>query len=106
MRLPVVAWLTSAVLVVAITGMGSAASAAPGYAGPASLPITKINVNGSGGDRVYDGVGAVLGGGGNARYLMDYPAAERTQILDYLFKPGYGASLQLLKLEIGGDSNT
>jgi hypothetical protein len=107
MRLPgPPAWVTAVVLAVAITGMGSAAHAAPARPAPATLPVTKINVNGYGGDRVYDGVGAVLGGGGNARYLMDYPAAERAQILDYLFKPGYGASLQLLKLEIGGDSNS
>jgi len=70
------------------------------------LSATAISVNASGGDRVYDGVGAVLGGGGNARYLMDYPEPERRQILDYLFKPGYGASLQLLKLEIGGGANS
>ena len=48
----------------------------------------------------------MLGGGGNARYLMDYPARDRGQILDYLFKPGYGAALQLLKLEIGGGANS
>jgi hypothetical protein len=74
--------------------------------GASRLPDTSITVNGSGGDRVYDGVGAVLGGGGNARYLMDYPGPQRRQILDYLFKPGYGASLQLLKLEIGGGANS
>jgi hypothetical protein len=71
-----------------------------------ALPVTSITVNGSGGNRVYDGVGAVLGGGGNARYLMDYPQPERSQVLDYLFKPGYGASLQLLKLEIGGGASS
>ncbi len=89
-------------------GMGTAgpARAARALRAPGPLPVTNITVNGDGGDRVYDGVGAVLGGGGNARYLMDYPAAERSQILDYLFKPGYGASLQLLKLEIGGDANS
>src|SRR5581483_10503120 len=68
--------------------------------------VTHVTVDGDGGARVYDGVGAILGGGGNARYLMDYPAAQRAQILDYLFKPGYGASLQVLKLEIGGDGNS
>jgi Glycosyl hydrolase family 59/Galactocerebrosidase, C-terminal lectin domain/Glycosyl hydrolase family 59 central domain len=72
----------------------------------ASIPATSITVNGNSGDRVYSGVGAVLGGGGNARYLEEYPAAERASILNYLFKPGYGASLQLLKLEIGGDGNS
>jgi hypothetical protein len=54
--------------------------------------------------RTFDGVGAISGGGGNSRLLIDYPAKQRNQILDYLFKPGYGASLQILKLEIGGDA--
>jgi hypothetical protein len=79
---------------------------APSGAAASALPVTSITVNRTGGDRVYDGVGAVLGGGGNARYLMDYPQPERSQIFDYLFKPGYGASLQLLKLEIGGGANS
>jgi hypothetical protein len=70
------------------------------------VTATSITVNGNGGARVYDGLGAILGGGGNARYLEDYPPAQLSQILDYLFKPGYGASLQLLKLEIGGDGNS
>ena len=82
--------------------MSLAQAAAPA----AAVPTTFITVNGDGGGRVYDGVGAILGGGGNARYLEDYPAAQRASILDYLFKPGYGASLQLLKLEIGGDGNS
>jgi hypothetical protein len=56
--------------------------------------------------RTFDGVGAISGGGGNSRLLIDYPAEQRNQILDYLFKPGYGASLQILKLEIGGDANS
>jgi len=81
----------------------AAAAAGPGQA---AAPVTAITVNGNGGDRVYDGVGAILGGGGNARYLEDYPPAQLSQILNYLFKPGYGASLQLLKLEIGGDANS
>jgi Glycosyl hydrolase family 59/Galactocerebrosidase, C-terminal lectin domain/Glycosyl hydrolase family 59 central domain len=79
-----------------------------GTARPAqgAVPTTFITVNGNGGARVFDGVGAILGGGGNARYLEEYPATQRAQILDYLFKPGYGAALQLLKLEIGGDGNS
>jgi hypothetical protein len=79
---------------------------AVGPAHGASVPTTSITVNGDGGGHTYDGVGAVLGGGGTARYLEDYPRAQRTQILDYLFKPDYGAALQLLKLEIGGDGNS
>src|ERR1017187_8711284 len=75
-------------------------------ASPAVVPVTSITIHGSGGDQVYSGVGAILGGGGNARYLMDYPTAQRNQILDYLFKPGYGATLQILKLDIGGDADS
>jgi hypothetical protein len=51
---------------------------------------------------VFQGIGAISGGGGNSRLLIDYPTREREQILDYLFTPHFGASLQLLKLEIGG----
>jgi Glycosyl hydrolase family 59 len=85
------------------------AAASPAVAagpGAAALPTTRITIPGHGGDRVFDGVGAILGGGGNARYLLDYPRRQRTQIMDYLFKPGYGAALQILKLEIGGDANS
>src|SRR5215468_11228973 len=53
---------------------------------------------------VFNGVGAIVGGGGTARLLIDYPPAQRNQVLDYLFKPGYGADVQVLKLEIGGDA--
>ncbi|MFD1048188.1 hypothetical protein ACFQ1S_22930, partial [Kibdelosporangium lantanae] len=56
--------------------------------------------------RVFDGVGAISGGGGNSRLLIDYPEPQRTQLLDYLFKPGYGAAMQILKLEVGGDTNS
>ena len=42
--------------------------------------------------RTFDGVGAISGGGGNSRLLIDYPEPQRSQILDYLFKPGYGAA--------------
>ena len=55
---------------------------------------------------MFDGVGAISGGGGNSRLLVDYPEPQRGQILDYLFKPGYGAAMQILKVEIGGDTNS
>ena len=56
--------------------------------------------------RVFDGVGAISGGGGNSRLLIDYPEPYRSQILDYLFKPNYGASMQILKVEIGADMDS
>ncbi len=76
-----------------------------GTAAPAEA-ATSITINGSSGGRTFDGVGAISGGGGNSRLLIDYPEPERGQILDYLFKPGYGASVQILKIEIGGDTNS
>ncbi|MDN3356400.1 ricin-type beta-trefoil lectin domain protein [Actinomadura sp. DC4] len=75
-------------------------------AAPARAATTSITVDGAQGGRTFDGVGAISGGGGNSRLLTNYPAAQQAQILDYLFKPGYGAALQLLKLEIGGDANS
>jgi hypothetical protein len=54
----------------------------------------------------FDGVGALSGGGGTSVYLRDYPEAQQTLLLDLLFKPGYGAALQILKVEIGGDSQS
>ena len=53
---------------------------------------TAITINGTSGGRTFDGVGAISGGGGNSRLLIDYPEPQRGQILDYLFKPGYGAA--------------
>ncbi|MCU7729374.1 RICIN domain-containing protein [Actinoplanes sp. KI2] len=67
---------------------------------------TAITINGTSGGRTLDGVGAISGGGGNSRLLADYPEPQRSDILDYLFKPGYGAAMQILKVEIGGDTNS
>lgn len=71
-----------------------------------AVAATSITINGASGGRTFDGVGAVSGGGGNSRLLIDYPEPQRGQVLDYLFKPGYGAALQILKVEIGGDTNS
>ncbi|MFG2631783.1 ricin-type beta-trefoil lectin domain protein [Streptomyces sp. NPDC048473] len=71
-----------------------------------AAPSTSITIDGTKPGRVFDGIGAISGGGGNSRLLVDYPEPQRSQLLDYLFKPGYGASLQLLKTEIGGDTNS
>ncbi|MGE5289677.1 MAG: galactosylceramidase [Micromonosporaceae bacterium] len=72
----------------------------------AAVTTTSITIDGSKSGHVFQGIGAISGGGGNSRLLIDYPEPQRSQILDYLFKPGYGASLQMLKLEIGGDANS
>ena len=70
---------------------------------PAPTPDrATILIDGARPGPVFQGIGAISGGGGNSRLLIDYPPRERGQILDYLFSPHFGASLQMLKLEIGG----
>lgn len=69
------------------------------------VPTTTITIAGNGTGRVFDGIGAVSAGA-SSRLLVDYPEPARSQILDYLFKPNYGASLQHLKVEIGSDVNS
>ena len=54
---------------------------------------------------VFDGVGGLSAGAGT-RLLVDYPVLQRDWVLDYLFKPSFGASLQVLKIEIGGTGDS
>ncbi|MFI9365843.1 ricin-type beta-trefoil lectin domain protein [Kitasatospora sp. NPDC053057] len=95
-----------AVLVLLLSALTSLVWPATGTAATAATPTTAITVDGTQPGLTFDGVGAISGGGGNTRLLIDYPEPQRSQLLDYLFKPGYGASLQLLKIEIGGDTNS
>lgn len=67
---------------------------------------TSITIDATGPGKSLDAIGGLSGGGGTSRLLYDYPSAQQSEILDYLFKPGYGASLQLLKVEIGADTDT
>ena len=92
-------------VVVACLVAGSAAVVTP-QAQAQAQATTSISVNGASAGRTFGGIGAISGGGGNSRLLTDYPAAQQQQILDYLFKPDYGADLQILKVEIGGDTNS
>ncbi|KAK1893423.1 Galactocerebrosidase [Dissostichus eleginoides] len=56
--------------------------------------------------RGFDGIGGLSGGGATSRLLVNYAEPYRSQILDFLFKPNFGASLHILKVEIGGDAQT
>lgn len=51
----------------------------------------------------WEGVGAISGGGATSKLLRDYDPAVASDILDFLFKPSFGLSLDILKVEIGGD---
>lgn len=74
-----------------------------------TLPVyaakDQIVLNGRSTGSIFQGIGA-LSAGASSRLLIDYPEPYRSQILDYLFKPGYGAALQHLKIEIGADVNS
>ena len=53
----------------------------------------------------FDGIGG-LSAGASSALLYFYPEPQRTQILDYLFTPQFGAALQVLKIEIGSDAQS
>jgi O-glycosyl hydrolase len=99
----VTAMIRRMALLAALCLVATAAGAAP--ATPAAAATT-VTINGASPGRTFDGVGAISGGGGNSRLLFDYPEPQRGQILDYLFRPGYGAAMQILKVEVGGDTNS
>jgi O-glycosyl hydrolase len=69
-----------------------------------SRRLLAVSISGLDTGRVFDGLGALSNS--SSRLLYDYPEPQRSQILDYMFKPNYGASLQILKVEIGGDTNS
>jgi hypothetical protein len=64
--------------------------------------VIKVDLKDKG--RIFEGIGSVSAGA-TTRLLLDYPEPYRSQILDYLFKPNYGAAFQHLKVEVGGDFN-
>jgi hypothetical protein len=91
-------WLAASLLAIAAIAFTSGFQTAP-------LPVQTITIDGHGAGRVFDGIGA-LSAGASSRLLVDYREPYRSQILDYLFKPDYGAALQHLKVEIGADVNS
>lgn len=82
-------------------GIAAAGCAIP-FAGAAE---TNIVLDSAATGKTFEGIGA-LSAGASSRLLYDYQEPYRGQILDYLFKPGYGAALQHLKVEIGADVNS
>jgi hypothetical protein len=64
-----------------------------------------ITLDGSTALHSFNGHGA-LSAGASSRLLWDYPEPQRSEILDYLFKPNFGAEFSILKVEIGGDSQS
>lgn len=75
-------------------------------AAQAPAPVVTLTPGAADPGRTFQGLGAVSGGGNTSRLLRDYPPTQRRQLLDYLFRPRYGAGLQLLKVEIGADTDS
>lgn len=66
---------------------------------------TAITLNANDNGRVFEGIGAVSAGA-STRNLVDYPEKQRAEVLDFLFKPKFGAGFQHLKVEIGSGENS
>jgi O-glycosyl hydrolase len=90
-------------LLVSFAALVAVFGAAPARA--ATESVQPIAVDSASDGRTFEGIGGVSAGA-STRLLRDYPEPERTEVLRYLFAPRYGASLQLLKVEIGGDTDT
>src|SRR5438874_779495 len=72
---------------------------------PAGQKTETISLDAQHEGRIFEGTGAVRSAV-SSRLLIDYAEPQRSEILDYLFKPNVGAGFQHLKVEIGGDVNS
>lgn len=65
-----------------------------------------IELDGQGAGKRFDGIGVVNGGGATSVLLKDYPEPQRSQILDMVYKPMFGASVSALLVEIPGEGSS
>src|SRR5271165_560819 len=72
----------------------------------AAMADQTVDLKGDAGGKRFDGIGAVSGGGATSVLLKDFPEPQRSQILDLLFKPKFGASMSALLVEVPGDGNS
>jgi len=70
------------------------------------VPTQAVSLRGDAGGKRFDGMGVVDGGGATSVLLKDYPEPQRSQILDLVYKPQFGASVSALLVEIPGDGNS
>ena len=73
------------------------------------FPVAKaqtIHLSSEATGKQFDGIGAVNGGGATSVLLKDYPEPWRSQIMDMVYKPMFGASVSALLVEIPGDGNS
>ena len=101
MFLLAVAALAAAVAAQSVSAAAAVAAQSVPAAAAAAIPLdfSALGV-------AYDGIGALSGGGGVTRLLIDYPPALQADIFDILFKPKAGAALQIIKVELAGDTQS
>lgn len=72
----------------------------------AASDVQSVNIRNANVGKQFDGIGIVNGGGATAVLLKDYPEPWRSQIMDMVYKPQFGASVSTLLVEIPGDGNS
>lgn len=81
-------------------------AAVPSLAIQQTTRVQVVTLDGRTSGKRFDGIGIVNGGGATSVLLKDYPEPQRSQILDLVFKPKFGASVSALLIEIPGDGNS
>lgn len=76
------------------------------FAQPLRAEVQLVQLKGDAGGKRFEGIGVVNGGGATSVLLKDYPEPQRSQILDLVYKPKFGASVSALMVEIPGDGNS
>lgn len=71
-----------------------------------SVAQQSIQLSGKSQGKLFDGIGAVNGGGATSVLLKDYPEQQRNEIMDMVYKPMFDASVSSLFVEIPGDGNS
>ena len=92
LRIPLVSAIVLGVIIATVPGVRAAET-------------VSVRLKGSDTGQTFQGVGAVSAGA-STRLLYDYAEPYRSDVLDFLFKPGFGAGFQHLKVEIGGGENS
>ncbi len=103
LKLPAVVGLLFAALALLATASDNAIDTTNGGQ---SAAVQVVQLKGDAGGKRFDGMGIVNGGGATSVLLKDYPEPQRSQILDMVFKPKFGASVSALLVEIPGDGNS
>jgi galactosylceramidase len=63
-----------------------------------SYSQTNILLDGKDNGRTFEGIGAVSAGA-STRLLADYPEKQQSEVLDYLFKPKFGAGFCAMRAQ-------